>query len=606
MVGVTTSFSSATPTYDSEGNQVYKPSVGVVFQPAFENQHSYGGVVGALQDAIYTQQGLPSSVKAYPHNFAGIISAIKDLEVAQGGGPPVAIQPIPPGSEINGEGDLIIILPPKDGDLWFDTRQGRLFVGIDEEWWQTNGADGLAYVRDTSNPPGTDDILPGQFWYDDVANDLYVYNGTDWVLIADGTDAGAFQTTATLPLAGTGPRTSIGTYTGEIIPTPDLDDFNTQQNYNWWAFDAIVALETELNDLAPVIVGEDKPDAPKVGQLWYDTETLDMSVWYDDGDTQQWVPVSASYTYDEDLDVIRRDLSNETRARETNVQQLYAAINNIDVTNQPVITALQSSVAELNTAVVNVENTIDFTPYATKEQVQNDLAVVVAQTQASLATTAGLIPDVSGFAHASTVDASISNLTNSIATKTTEAAVATQVGNILAEGNYLQKSYLDSQLNTLSSNYLTHSGGTMTGSLVVNKTVSDEPALDFSSNPSAGKPAFKFQTVSADSVTYSTFGTTDKFYEYAWKFDDKEDFCWVYADTNKVFSINKDGPACSQLYIGDFSENNVQGRYLRNKIDVRDRLTTYQNAFETMRQGVTNATDFDSLKANILTALASV
>ena len=73
-----------------------------------------------------------------------------------------------------------------------------------------------------------------------------------------------------------------------------------------------------------------------------------------------------------------------------------------------------------------------------------------------------------------------------------------------------------------------------------------------------------------------------------------------------MFSINKDGPACSQLYIGDFTDNGMHGRSLNNKIDVRDRLTTYQNAFETMRQGVTNATDFDSLKANILTALASV
>ena len=73
--------SSATPTYDSEGNQIYKPSVGVVFKPAFENQHSYGGIVGALQDAILLRKDLPSSVKAYPHNFAGIIAAIKDLEV---------------------------------------------------------------------------------------------------------------------------------------------------------------------------------------------------------------------------------------------------------------------------------------------------------------------------------------------------------------------------------------------------------------------------------------------------------------------------------------------------------------------------------------------
>ena len=171
MVGVTTSYTdsetelavsrSATPTYDSEGNQVYKPSVGVVFKPAFENQHSYGGIVGALQDNI--ARGLPSSVKAYPHNFAGIIAAIKDLEASQDPGPPVSILPIPPGSEINDDGDLIIIVPPEDGELWFDTRQGRLFTAIDGDWWQTNGADGLAYVRNIENRPPSNEILPGQF-----------------------------------------------------------------------------------------------------------------------------------------------------------------------------------------------------------------------------------------------------------------------------------------------------------------------------------------------------------------------------------------------------------------------------------------------------------
>ena len=600
---MTTSTRGVTPTYDSEGYQTWKPSVGVTFNKAGDTSNSYAGVITALQEGIKADGGIP---KAYPHNFAGIIAAIKDLETAQDGGPPVTIQPIPPGSIIDGDGNLDIIIQPEDGELWFDSRQGRLFVAAEKEWWQTNGADGLAYVRNTDNPPPNDEILPGQFWYNPNDNDLYVYNGTDWVLIADGTDAGAFQTTATLPLASSGPRSNIGAYTGEIIPTPDLLDFNTQQDYNWWAFDAIVALEKELTDLAPVIVGDIPPAVPVAGQLWYDTETLDMSIWYEDGDSGQWAPVSAAYTYDEDLDTIRRDLSEETRAREINVQQLYAAISDIDVSNQPVITALQSSLENLTNTVTNINSTIDFSPYATKTELAQDIADVHDVINASIASTAALIPDVSGFALANSVNVSINNLANSIATKTTEAAVATQVDSILNAGQYLQKSYLDNQLSTLSTNYLTHSGGTLTGSLTVNKTSSDLPALDFSSNPSAGKPAFKFQTVSADSVTYSTFGTTDKFYEYAWKFEDKEDFCWVYADTNKVFSITKDGPACSQLYLADFGDNGVHGRSLHNKIDVRDRLTKYQTAFETMRQGVTNATDFDSLKANILTALASV
>ena len=104
----------------------------------------------------------------------------------------------------------------------------------------------------------------------------------------------------------------------------------------------------------------------------------------------------------------------------------------------------------------------------------------------------------------------------------------------------------------------------------------------------------------------STFGTTDNFWEYAWNFSAEEDYCWIYNDTNKVFSITKEGPACSTLVLGDFGDNTANGRVIHNKIDVKERLNTYQAAFEQMRQGVSNATDFDSLKANILSALASV
>ncbi len=105
---------------------------------------------------------------------------------------------------------------------------------------------------------------------------------------------------------------------------------------------------------------------------------------------------------------------------------------------------------------------------------------------------------------------------------------------------------------------------------------------------------------------YATFGTNQKPWEYSWAFNSNEDFCWVYSDTNKVFSITKDGPACSQLYIGDIMEDNSNGRQIANKIDVKDRLIKYQTAFAGLRSGVTNATNFDELKASILSDLATV
>ena len=598
---MTTSTQGA-PTYNSEGQLVWKPGVGAVFDKAGVGANNYAGIITALNEGIRADGGLP---KAYPHNFAGIIAAIKDLESAQDPGPPTDIGPNPPGTEIDAGGDLNVIIQPEDGDLWFDTRQGRLFIAIDKEWWQTNGADGLAYIREfESNPPPTENILPGQFWFDPAAGYLYIWNENEWVFVSSAGDL--LAETATTILSNNKERRMLREYTPEILPEPDLDSLLVQADLNGYYFTCLLALEAELNDLAPVIVSDTKPDTPKIGQLWYDTETLDMSVWYDDGDSQQWVPVSSPFTYDEDLDVLRADLTAETRQREINVQQLYSAINSIDVSNQPVITELQSALDNLSTRVTNISSTIDFTPYATKVKVAEDITAVQTNLDASIASTVALIPDVSNFVETETVDAAVSSLSAAVATKTTEAEVANQINTVLVNNKYITRPTLDAELTDLSTDFLTHSGGTLTGSLTINKVVSDAPALDFSSSPVSGKPAFKFQTVSADSVTYSTFGTSDNFYEYAWKFDDKEDFCWVYADTNKVFSITKDGPACSQLYLADFGTNDVNGRRLHNKIDVRDRLAKYQSAFETMRQGVTDATDFDSLKANILTALAIV
>ena len=132
-----------------------------------------------------------------------------------------------------------------------------------------------------------------------------------------------------------------------------------------------------------------------------------------------------------------------------------------------------------------------------------------------------------------------------------------------------------------------------------------QATFDFSGQTWYGHNTHKYLTNSAQPA-YVTFGTNEKAYEYAWDFSSEEDFCWVYNDTNKVFSITKDGPACSTLYLADIDSNTTNGRQLHNKIDVKERLVKYQSAFQQMRQGVANATDFDSLKANILTSLASL
>ena len=95
-------------------------------------------------------------------------------------------------------------------------------------------------------------------------------------------------------------------------------------------------------------------------------------------------------------------------------------------------------------------------------------------------------------------------------------------------------------------------------------------------------------------------------YEYSWAFADAEDFCWNHSVNGKIVSIDKDGLAAKKLLLADFGTNTGTGRTLLNTIDVGARLATYQSAFEAMRSGISTSTDYDSLKANLLTALASV
>ena len=83
-----------------------------------------------------------------------------------------------------------------------------------------------------------------------------------------------------------------------------------------------------------------------------------------------------------------------------------------------------------------------------------------------------------------------------------------------------------------------------------------EPAFDFSNERWYSYNTHKYRT-NAEQETYATFGTKQTPWEYAWDFSSNEDFCWVYGNSNKVFSITKDGPACSSLILGDFLDNDV-------------------------------------------------
>ena len=617
------------PGRDADGLQTWNPSVGIYHKPAAVKRESYGGIIAALQD---TQARAGLVVKSYPENFAGIIAAIQDLAAGEYR-PGSDIGDKPPGGDI--QIDINTGLPEwiegntQNGQLWFDTRQGRLFVWVEDDWYQTNGADGLPIVTDGGEAPSIENVVPGQFWWSRTNKSLYIFDGTYllpngsittdpdangqpiWQLVVDANDdaEGLLQTTATLPLSVIGPRvTALEEY--EYLPDIDLSPndngtlpMSVQKDYNEWLFEAVKNLNDGLEEFQPVLIDTvppptDDPDAPiSAGQLWYDTEALELSIWYVDPDGDgQWVPTSAAYTYDADLDVIRASVDAEARQRNREIHDLHERLNNIDITDAAEITEINSRLNALQSEI-NAIPTVDLNPYVKQENfdsAQTDIYAKLAQLDNKPAEYTQAMADVTA-----------GQLQSAIDTKATIDALAAVEAAIPNVSSFTTQADIDASISQLSADFLPRTGGTLSGSFIVEKTDMALPGFDFSNAVWYGKDAFKF-VANGGSNNYSTFGVTEKPWEYAWNFSSEEDFCWIYNDNNKVFSITKEGPACSTLVLGDFADNTNSGQVIHNKIDVKERLNTYQTAFEQMRQGVANATDFDSLKANILSALAIV
>jgi len=589
-----------TPTYNSEGLQVYKPQPGEYWKYGLKFRESYGGVIAEINDVILKAGG---EAGAYPHNFAGVIAALNALGryITEGDRP--AVGPVPPGWEINTNPDGSINagwkVNPPDGSLWFDTRQGRLFVAHDGQYWQANGGDGLTQVSSSvpTNPP-----VIGSTWFDTVNEFLYVYVGVDnegtalWQIVKGAGDL--TLTTATLPLAIN--KSTFSVHTPTAIPDVPIDEMGVQKDFNEYIYDSLIALDSAVTESTVTI--SDTPPTENVvnGTLWYDSVALELSIWYEDNNSAHWVPCSVNYRYDNELTHIRNSVVAESTARNNALSQLIAQIEALRQGDIPDIDELETKVALLEDHVNNHPIEVDLTGYSTETGLQEK----VSELTAHINTVNARIPSVTPFATKSVL-ADLQAAVNLLPTTSyvTNAITAAQP-NLSA---FVTQPDIDDSISNITTNYLPRTGGRLTGSFVMNKSDVELPGFDFSTNNTDSIKAFQF--IANDGYgngPVTTFGTNENYWEFAHNFSSNEDFCWVYGDTNKVFSISKDGPACSQLYLADFQTNTTNGRVLHNKIDVKNRLTTYQSTFETLRQNVANATDFDELKANILTALANV
>ena len=138
-------------------------------------QDSYQGIIDAF-NTLRVANG--EDRRIYDPNYQGIIKAITDLKKWGQAGD----GELPPNWEVVDNGGTLEGVwnpPPDNGTLWFDTRQGRLFIWMDDGFYQTNGADGVPAFSD--DPPTSE--IPGSLWYNTNTGTLYIWDGSSWVAL---------------------------------------------------------------------------------------------------------------------------------------------------------------------------------------------------------------------------------------------------------------------------------------------------------------------------------------------------------------------------------------------------------------------------------------
>ena len=571
----------------------YNPQPGRKWQPGLQYANSFAGIIAAFNDLRVENSQDP---KEYPHNYMGIILALVDLQ-ANGdasigdGAPGWGLIEEPPGSG-NWYPEYSPI--PRDGQIWFDTRQGRLFIWITDDWYQTNGADGLSYVQ--NDIPNS--AVLGSSWFEPTSQKYYVYDGSTWQLI-DGS-SGASYTTGNLPLAN---PTTISA--AEILPP--TDGFSVQSDYNNWAYTALNNIVDVLEDAgnASVTVSDTAPANAEAGNLWFDSVALEMLIYYKpDADPGTWVPVSIPNSLQAEIGTLTAQLNQTTTSFNTRVDAVEADVLAHKTTHATALAAIQSTVTALSSTVDRIDGeTVDFTPYATNATVTTTAAAIRAELAAAVAAI-----DLTPFSTTTALSTAVSTLEATLAAKATTTELNTAIAAVTAAipdiSGKADTTYVDSSIAAIDLSIQT-----ITDTVAITKTDIAKATLDYSAGTLNGIKALKFKTLADASNVgdkFTTFGTTDKYWEYAWEFAGKEDFSWIHGTNGKVASVNSTGLVAKEVTIADYSVNNANGLVLQNTIEVGARLQKYQTTFEAIRSGVNSSTDYASLKTNLLAALAEV
>ena len=502
---------------------------------ANREKDSYAGIVDALNTvALYNGK----SIEAYEPNFHGIIEAI--LNLGQLGD--ASLGEYPPFWEIETDGDGNIIggdftRPPVNGDLWFDTRQGRLMVYVDDAYYQTNGADVLTTV--STQQPTTEVV--GALWYNPSTGSLFLYDGTVWNNIISTT----FSTTSlplTTPLIND--TADINTelkVADEYTPGSDY----TQSSLNEWLVKSIGKLDDQVEknyrqgQIKETFYQHNEPTGVVNGNVWFDTTSGSLKV-YNNG---TWLQATDLTNIINDISDIRDchsvcESTNEAKFSALNLRVDSLPFDNY-ATNESVtsqITTLSDTVSDLSHNVGNVDRfKLKTTDAIEKAAIDHRLSLLEAKPDT----------DLSSYSTTSEIDLALETLEQKIVgyNYATQAYVSDKISQIAIPNvaNKLDSSVHTAYVTQADEAFLKRVGGRITGALTLDYTAIDNPTLDFSSSFASGVKALAIQAKDAANPVY--FGTSSNPNELLWEFQGSENFIWKHKNTS-VFSVNKDGAVC--------------------------------------------------------------
>ena len=530
--------------------------------PTHNEFENYGGIIDAL-NTVSVFNG--NAAYGYSKNFDGIIQAILDLGRLGDAG----TGEYPPGWEVIKDDDGNIIggdwqQPPANGDLWFDTRQGRLMVYVDDNYYQSNGADVLTVV----SPNQPDSEVTGALWYNPTTGSLFIYDGTVWLQIA-GTGTFATETmylsNDTRVLANAQNPTIFSAYT-----QPTNNDYN-QASLNRWLIQSLAALDADISARKVIDFGNHEPSISEAGDLWYDSDANELKTYTGNA----WVPVIDQTSVLNAISDLIADRAADNTGYLSRFQQLEDAVAALPFAEYATNNSVTTQINETRNLVTTLSQTIgDVTRFKNKAEANEEIGNFNARLELL---EGAALRDATPFAtHTQLADA-LAGLTTTIQNYNyaTEAHVASAIAaiDIPDFASKVDQDSFDAYKLQSDNTYIQKAGGEIRGPLKINNMDISQASLDFSDSVFAGEKILRLQTRGSDKTV--TFGNTDKHFEIAWQFDNDEDFAWKHGTKGKIFSISKDGAICAGLKIADFQPNDVDGLVINNVIDVKSTLMSH-------------------------------